>query len=159
MTKLVIITAAFCTAFGTCAIASDDTVAAPATGTYDAQLYVQTADTGCLDRAGYVFVGEASFSGLGGGIHYLRMPETGNNLAFVSTQTLTVTSGKGTTSLGGKLTWTGTGIGESWNYTGTFTATITEIGTHAFVMQLKEAYNGCAAEESNISLVRTGLNQ
>ena len=159
MTKLAIITAAFCAAFGTCAIASDETVAEPETGSYDSQLYVQSAATGCLDRAGYVYVGEASFSGLSGATHALRFPETGNNIAFVSTQILTVTSGKGTTNLGGKLTWTGAGIGESWNYTGTFTATITEIGTHSFVMQLKEIYNGCASEEYNISLVRTGGNQ
>ena len=159
MTKLTTIAAALCAAFGTCAFTSDDMASAPESGTYSAQIYIQSADSGCLDKAGFVFIGEASFAGLSGATHYLRFPETGSNLAIVSAQTLTVTNGKGTTHLSGKLVWTGNGIGESWNYSGTFSATVTEIGTHAFVMQMKESYTGCAEEDSNISLVRMGVDQ
>jgi hypothetical protein len=159
MTRLVTIAAALCAAFGTCAFTSENTVSAPESGTYNAQVYIQSADSGCLDKAGFVFIGEASFAGLGGATHYLRIPETGSNLAIVSVQTLTVTSGKGTTHLNGKLVWTGNGFGESWNYSGTFSATVTEIGTHAFVMQMKESYTGCTEEDSNISLVRIGADQ
>jgi hypothetical protein len=157
--KLAIMSVGFCAAFGTCAIADDDPAVAPDAGTYNAQIYVQSADAGCLDKAGYVFIGEASFAGLGGATHALRFPETGSNIAFVSSQTLAVTTGKGTTQLGGNLTWNGAGIGGNWNYTGTFSAKIIENGTHAFVIELKESYTGCTAEDSNIALVRTGGNQ
>jgi hypothetical protein len=76
----------------------------------------------------------------------------------VSEQTLTTTKGKGTINLSGTLAWTGGGIGTSWSYTGTWFATITEIGSHAFAMLLSESYADCT-EELNLSLVKTGVNQ
>lgn len=133
---------------------------APESGTYQFELYVQSASgAGCLDKAGYVFIGSMSFAGLGGSKHYLRALETGSNFAVDSVQTLAVTGGKGTTNLSGNLTWTGAGIGGSWSESGTFSATVTEIGTHTFAMALKETYSGCTSEDINLALVRTGVNQ
>lgn len=136
-----------------------DTVSAPEAGTYEALVYVQSATSGCLDKAGFAFVGSMSFSGLGGTTHYLRALETGDNVSLVSVQTLTVKSGKGTTTPSGSLAWTGGGVGGSWSENGTFSATVTELGTHAFVIQLKESYSGCSDEQLNVSLARIGANQ
>ena len=141
------------------AVASD-WATAPDSGTYQAEIYVQSVSgSGCLDKAGFAFIGEMSFAGLGGAKHYLRALETGIDFAVDSVQTLTVKSGKGTTSLSGSLTWTGNGVGGSWSETGTFSATVTEIGAHAFVMQMKDTYSGCSAENLNVALVRMGANQ
>jgi len=142
--------------------AAHDWASAPQAGTYQALLYVQSVSGGgCLDQAGFAFTGSMSFSGLGGTTQYLRWLETGNNFSVASIQTLTVKSGKGTTHPSGGLAWTGAGIGTGgWSFTGdTFSATVTEIGTHAFVLQLKEAYSGCTAENINVALVRIGANQ
>jgi hypothetical protein len=136
-----------------------DWVDAPQAGTYQALVYVQSATGGCLDKAGFAFVGSMSYSGFGGVTHYLRALQTGSNYAVVSVQTLTVKVGKGTTHPSGNLAWTGGGVGNSWNVGGTFSASVTEIGTHAFVLQLKESYNGCSEEDINVSLARIGANQ
>jgi hypothetical protein len=76
----------------------------------------------------------------------------------VSVQTLNTTMRKGTINPAGTLTWTGGGIGGSWNYTGTWGATVKEVGSHAFAMLLTESYGDCQ-EDLNISLVRIGANQ
>jgi len=156
--KIATITAVLCAVFGTGAIASDEATA-PVAGTYAAVIYIQSAGSGCLDVTGATYVGEVSFAGLSGATQYLRVPLAANGLAVVSAQTLTVTSGKGTTHLGGKLVWTGNGVGDSWNVSGTFSATVTEVGAHTFVMQTTESYDTCKNEQSNISLVRLGPNQ
>ena len=157
--KIAFLVTAVCTAFATCAVASEK-ASAPEAGTYEAEVYVQSVSGGgCLDSAGFTFIGELSFGGLSNGTQYLRLPETGINLAVASIQTLTVKSGKGTTNMSGSLSWTGSGFGSSWTESGTFSETITEIGSHAFVMKLTDAYSGCTAETMNISLVRTGANQ
>lgn len=139
---------------------ADEWASAPVSGTYEAEIYVQSVSgTGCLDKAGFTFIGELSFAGLSGSKHYLRALETGTNFAVDSVQTLAVTHGKGTTSLSGTLTWTGNGVGGSWSESGTFSATVTEIGGHTFVMQMTDVYSGCTAEVLNIALVRMGANQ
>jgi len=133
---------------------------APQSGTYQALLYVQSASgSGCLDAAGFAYTGSMSFGGLSATKNYLRALETGNNFAVDSLQTLNVTSGAGTTHPSGNLVWTGAGVGGSWNVSGSFSGTITEISTHAFVLQLKETYTGCSSEDINVSLVRIGVNQ
>src|SRR2546423_6307396 len=77
---------------------------APEAGTYQALLYVQSVSgSGCIDKAGFAFTGSMSFAGLSGSTHYMRALEIGNNFAVDSIQTLTVTSGKGTTHLSGNL--------------------------------------------------------
>jgi hypothetical protein len=141
------------------AVASDKP-SAPDSGTYQGEVYVQSVSgSGCLDKAGFVFIGSMSFPGLSGTTYSLRALETGSNFAVASVQTLTVKSGKGTTHPSGSLAWTGSGVGGSWSVTGTFAATVTEIGTHTFVLQLKESYSGCTEEDLNIPLARIGVNQ
>jgi hypothetical protein len=144
--------------FGSCALAADEP-AAPVSGTYAALIYVQSAGSGCLDVTGATYVGEVSFAGLSAGTQYIRIPLSGNGLAVVSAQTWTVTGGKGTTHLSGKLAWTGTGVGDSWNVSGTFSATVTEVAPHAFAMQTTESYDTCSNEKFNYTLIRTGPNQ
>lgn len=140
------------------AIASEP-VSAPESGTFQGEVYVDSASgTGCLDKAGYAFIGSLSFPGMSGTTYTLRALETGSGVAFVSVQTLTVKSGKGTTSPSGSLSWVGGGVGGSWTENGTFTSTIAEIGTHAFVLQLTEKYSGCT-EDINVPLARIGVNQ
>jgi hypothetical protein len=142
------------------AAVASDTVTAPESGTFQGEVYVQSVSgSGCLDKAGFVYIGSMSYAGLSGATDILRALETGNNFAVNSVQTLAVKSGKGTTHPSGDLTWTGAGIGGSWSVTGTFTATVTEIGTHSFVLQLKETYSGCSEEDLNIPLSRIGVNQ
>jgi hypothetical protein len=137
-----------------------DRVDAPSAGTYQALVWVQSVSgAGCLDKASYAFTGSVSFAGLGGSKHYLRALEAGSNLALVSIQTLTVTTGKGTTKPYGDFTWSVSGMGGSASANGSFTSTITEIGTHAFVWQLKESYANCSSEVINLSLARIGANQ
>ena len=161
MKKRPTIAAAF--AFATLSLSNDaiasDLGTAPEAGTYQALLYVQSATAGCIDKAGFAFTGSMSFGGLSASKDYLRALETGNNFAVDSIQTLTVTGGKGTTQLSGSFVWTGSGIGGGWTENGTFSAMVTEIGTHAFILQLKETYSGCTAEDINVSLVRIGANQ
>ena len=108
---------------------------------------------------GATYFGEVSFGGLSAGTQYIRMPLAGNGLAVTSVQTLTVTSGQGTTHLSGSLGWTGTGVGDSWNVSGSFSATVTEVGGRAFDMQMTESYASCSNEKFNVSLVRMGPNQ
>jgi len=142
------------------AAVAHDTTSAPDAGTYQGEVYVQSVSgSGCLDKAGFVYIASMSYGGLSGTTDYLRALETGSNLAVDSVQALTVKSGKGTTHPAGNLTWTGAGVGASWNETGTFSATITEIGTHTFVLQLTESYSGCTEEDINIPLARIGPNQ
>ena len=136
-----------------------DRASAPQSGTYEALLYVQSAAKGCLDIAQNAFIGSMSFGGLSATKNYLRALETGPSTSIDSLQTLNVTSGAGTTHPSGGLVWTGAGIGGSWSVNGSFSATITEISTHAFVLQLKETYTGCSEEDINVSLVRIGVNQ
>ena len=136
-----------------------DEAAAPVSGTYEAELYIQSASSGCLDKAGYAYVGELTFPGLAGTAWGLHALESGSNFVVDSIQTLTVTTGKGTTKLGGNLTWIGAGVGSSWNKSGTFTATVTEIDTHDFVMQLNESYSGCSSEDITVELTRVGVTQ
>ena len=138
---------------------ANDWATAPESGTYEAEVYVQAASSGCLDKAGYAFVGSMSYSGLSGTTYTLRALESGNNFAVDSLQTLTVKSGKGTTSPSGSLMWVGAGIGGGWNVNGTFSGTVTEITNHAFVLELKEAYTGCSSETLTIPLARIGVNQ
>lgn len=136
-----------------------DLATAPEAGTFQGQLYVNSASgSGCLDASGDVFIGSMSFGGLSATTDYLRFLETGPNAAFDSLYTLTVKSGKGTISPSGSFAWTGNGIGGSWSETGTFTSTITEITNHAFVLQLVVKYGSCT-EDLNIPLVRIGANQ
>lgn len=140
-------------------VMASERTSAPESGTFQGEIYVQSVSgSGCLDKAGYVFVASLSFPGLGGTSYVLRGLETGDNAAFVSIQSLTVKSGKGTTTPSGDLTWTGAGVGGSWSETGTFSGTVTEIGTHAFVLQLTEKYSSCT-ENLNIPLARIGVNQ
>jgi hypothetical protein len=150
--------AALCTMFGSCAFASDE-VTAPQAGTYAGLVYVQSAGSGCLDVTGATYFGEVSFGGLSNKTVILRIPLAGNGLAVSSVQTLTVTSGSGTTHQSGTLAWTGTGVGNSWNVSGTFSQTITEVGTHAFNTQMTESYATCSNEKFNVSLVRMGVKQ
>ena len=77
---------------------------APQSGTFQAQLYVNsTGGSGCLDAKDDVFLGSMSFAGLNGTTHYLRLLETGPGAAFDSVYTLTVKSGKGTTTPSGSI--------------------------------------------------------
>ena len=150
--------AALCAMFGSSALARDE-ASAPESGTYMVLVYVQSAGNGCLDVTGNTYVGEVSFGGLNAGTQIIRFPLAANGLAVVSAQTWTVKSGKGTTHLSGSLTWTGVGVGNSWSVTGTFSATVTEVGTHAFVMQTTQSYDTCSNEKFNYSLVRMGADQ
>ncbi|HLY04428.1 MAG TPA: hypothetical protein VKR31_01660 [Rhizomicrobium sp.] len=141
------------------ALADDGTVSPPEAGTFQGELYVNsTSGSGCLDASGDVFIGSMSFGGLSAATDYLRFLETGPNAGLDSVYTLYVKSGKGTKSPSGTFTWTGSGVGGSWSESGTFTGTVTEIGTHAFVLQLTVKYSSCT-ENLNIPLVRTGVNQ
>lgn len=141
------------------AIASDVPTSAPEAGTYQGEVYVQSVSgSGCLDKAGFVFIASMGFSGMKGPTWYLRALETGSGLGLLSVQTLTLTAGRGTTTPSGDLAWTGDGVGGSWNETGTFAGTITEIGTHGFAIELSEKYSGCS-EDLIIPLARIGLNQ
>src|SRR4029077_3419591 len=103
--------------------------------------------------------GEVSFGGLGAATQIVRLPIAGNGLAVASQQNWTVTGGKGTTHLSGTLAWTGAGVGDSWSVSGTFSATVTEVGAHTFVMQTTQSYDTCSNEKFNYSLVRMGPNQ
>jgi len=142
------------------AAVASDTVTAPESGTFQGEVYVQSVSgSGCLDKAGFIYIGSMSYPGLSGATAYLRALETGNNFAVNSVQTLGIKTGKGTTHPSGDLTWTGAGIGGSWSVTGTFSATVVEIGTHSFVLQLQESYSGCSEEDLNIPLSRIGVNQ
>lgn len=140
------------------ASADERTTEAPEAGTYLASISVQDALGDCVAPYQAQYTGEVSFAGLGGEKHYIRVPTTGIDTASVSVQTLTTTTRKGTINPAGTLSWTGGGIGASWNYTGTWGATITEVGSHAFAMLLSESYGDCT-EYLNISLVRIGANQ
>jgi hypothetical protein len=84
--KLAIITAAVCATFGTCALASDDTVQAPEAGSYAANIYIQNADYGCIDSSGYSYLGEVSFAGLSGTTHYLRVPLANGSYTVASVE-------------------------------------------------------------------------
>lgn len=136
-----------------------DRTTAPVSGTYEAELYIQSASSGCLDKAGFAFVGEMSFPNLSGSTWALRALESGSNYLVDSIQVLSIKTGKGTTKLTGDLTWTGAGVGDSWSKTGTFSATVTEVDGHDFVVQLDEAYTGCSAEDINVELTRVGAEQ
>ena len=132
---------------------------APSSGTYQGEVFVNSVTgSGCLDKAGYAFIASMSFPGLSGTTWYLRALETGGNFAVESQQTLTVRSGKGSLSPGGSMLWDGSGIGDSWSESGTFTSSVTEIGTHAFVLALTEKYGSCT-EVLNIPLARIGVDQ
>lgn len=159
MNRFSIMTLAALLIESTSAFASDATTA-PDAGTYSGGIYVSsTSGTDCLDRSGDAYFTEVSFSGLSGSKHYIHMPLVGSPGAVVSAVTITVKSGKGTTNLGGTLAWTGNGVGGNWDVTGTFSATITEVGAHAFVMQAKLSYTNCTEEDWNVSLVRMGTYQ
>ena len=150
--------AALCAMFASCALASD-AVTAPASGTYASLIYVQSAGSGCLDVTGATYFGAVSFSGLSNKNLTIRIPLAGNGLAVSSVQTLTVTSGSGTTHQSGTLAWTGTGVGKSWNVSGTFSETVTEVDSHTFNTQMTESYDTCSNEKFNISLARMGAFQ
>jgi len=163
MNKLTTIALLALLAASTCAIASDE-ASAPEAGTYAASIFVDSISSGyCLDSAGAHFAGGVSYGGLSATTDYVRIPITAKSKALVSVQTLTVTSGKGTLRPSGKFTWTGNGFGGGgWSLSGTFQAQITEIGTHAFALQIGETYMngyGSCMEVLNISLVRMGANQ
>ena len=157
LTRLAPITA-LCAMFASCAFARDESTA-PVSGTYAGLVYVQSAGSGCLDVTGNTYVGEVSFGGLSAGTQYIRIPLAANGLAVSSVQTWTVTGGKGTTKLSGTLAWTGAGVGNSWSVTGTFSATVTEVGAHVFDMQTTQSYDTCTNEKFNYSLVRMGPDQ
>ena len=136
---------------------------APTVGTYAANIYIQTA-TGesCLDAPGRNFSGVLVYGGLSATQMWIRIPQVGSTTGMVSTQVLTVTTGAGTTSPGGKFSWKGQGVGPGWSLTGTFTASITPIDTHSFVLNLSERYlNGGynCTEAPVLAVTRVGAKQ
>jgi hypothetical protein len=144
--------------FANGALAFDGTVEAES-GSYLGEVYVNSVSgSGCLDKAGYAFIAEVSYPGIKGTAVSVRALETGTDFAVNSTFALTITGGKGGLSPSGTYTWTGSGVGGSWSESGDFTSTITEISTHALVLQLSVKYGSCT-EGLNIPLARMGLNQ
>jgi len=130
---------------------------APEAGSYMANVYVQETTGTCHDKRGDQYAGEMSFSGLGGTTNYIRVPSVGNDDASVFIQTFEITAGKGTLKPSGNMTWYSDGT-RQWSYRGTFSATIIEIGTHAFTMSLSLSYAGCT-EDWNISMARVSADQ
>lgn len=157
MTKTFLL-AAVCSAVATCAIAGDGT-SAPQSGTYAANVYVESTKGSCLDGVNSQYPAIMYFAGLGGATNYIKIPITDSGVAMVSVQTLTTKTGKGTDNQSGTFVWVGNGFGENgWNESGSFTETITEIGAESFAMELTDTYASCV-ETIDIALVRTGVNQ
>jgi len=136
---------------------------APVVGTYVANVYIQTATgDGCMDTPGRAFAGVLVYGGLSATQFWLRLPQTGSTTGIVSTEVLTITAGAGTTSPSGKFTWKGQGVGPAWNLNGTFTASITGIDTHSFVMNLSERYANSGyycTETPVVAATRVGAKQ
>jgi hypothetical protein len=134
---------------------------APTAGTYVGLLAVPSANgSGCVMGANSQVISEVSFAGLKGRTLYVRVPysasSNGTLVELVSVETLTFTSGIGTLSPSGTFDWVGTGSA-SWNVSGSFTASITEVGTHAFMLNLAETYSNCTQTQA-VSLARTGVD-
>ena len=132
----------------------------PKAGVYAANILIQSASGGgCIDTTGANFAGVLNYAGLSGTQFAVRSPIVQPGAGVVSTQILKVTSGVGTTSPSGTFTWKGAGVGLSWNLSGTFSATLTEIDAFSFVAQVTEHYtNGSACTENQlIAFTRTGL--
>lgn len=130
---------------------------APASGSYLALLYVPSASgTGCVMGSGSQLIAEVSYSGFAGKTFYVKSPYAGSSGQVISLQTMTVTSGAGTLTPSGTFTWTGYGA-YNWNVNGTFTASIQEVGAHAFMLNLTEVYSNCT-ENQSLSLVRMGVD-
>ena len=133
------------------------TTEAPDAGTYVGMAYVSSADgTGCVMGSGSQVFAEVSFGGLSGKTMFIRFPYSGSNGAVASVETMTVTGGRGSLSPSGTLTWVGTGA-YNWNVSGTFTTSITEVGTHAFLLNVTDTYPNCT-ETQSLSLARTGTD-
>lgn len=157
MTKTFLL-AAVCSAVATCAFAGDR-ASAPESGTYAANVYVESTKGSCLDGLDSQYPAIMYFGGLSSATNYIKIPISGSGVGMVSVQTLTTKSGKGTVNQSGSFTWVGNGFGENgWNENGTFTETITEIGTQSFAMKLTDVYATCT-ETIDVALVRTGANQ
>ena len=134
---------------------------APISGTYVGLASVPSAQgNGCVLGAGSQVISEVSFPGLRGKTLYIRIPysaySNGELVQLVSVETLTLADGIGTLSPSGTFVWTGTGSA-SWDVSGSFTASITEVGTHAFMLNVTETYSNCTETEA-ISLARTGVD-
>lgn len=132
---------------------------APISGTYAANVSIDsTYGTGCYDSSATQFAGEVSYNGLAGTTAVIRIPLADSGQADISTQIFKITAGAGTTHPSGTFTWTGKGVGFSWNVSGTFAVTITEVDAHDFVLANVEKYTNCQ-EDQIISLVRFGPEQ
>jgi hypothetical protein len=132
---------------------------APAGGMYAANIFVtQTTGSGCLDGAGSQVAGIVNYAGISSAALTLRVPLVQQGAAVVSTQRLTIKSGAGSTHPSGSFTWQGRGVGRSWDKSGTFSATLTEIDGYSFVAQIEETYGtyGACTEQQLISLARIG---
>lgn len=159
MKKTAAILAAICAAFGTCATAHA-AASPPDSGSYTGEVYVYSTngDKTCIDHGGDTFTGQESYAGLSGAIDYIRVPVIGGS-PIISVQELKITKGIGTTGPSGNLAWTGTGTtSQVWNVTGTFSETITEVGTHTFLAEIAESYSTCT-ENLWLSLARVSANQ
>ena len=143
---------------GICTSASG-AVQAPYAGAYLASFYVQYANgnLNCLDVTGEQYRASVSYSGLGGTTNYIRMPFLGNYEAAEYVWQFTVTRGAGTLAPSGDFNWHNRPYHDEYA-SGKFSASIMEVGTHAFLMQLSESYDGCY-ENVNVSLVRVSGDQ
>ena len=154
----------FCAA-ATAALLSTTALAAtaPKSGVYAANIYIQQSGVGCLDARGSSFLGALNYGGLSATQLGLRVPIVQQaGVAVVSTQVLKVTGGVGTTHPSGTFTSKGSGVGASWNLSGTFTATLTEIDAYSFVAQVTESYmnNGYTCNETQlIALTRLAVKE
>lgn len=133
---------------------ADERAAAPKSGTYAADVFVQSASGGgCLDSAGSYYAGVVNYGGLGGALIGIRVPLASSGLGVVSLQALKITKGVGTTSPSGTFAWKGAGVGTNWSLNGTFSGTITEVDGFSFVAQVSESYPNCS-ESLMIVLMR-----
>ena len=131
----------------------------PPAGTYAANVFVQSATgTGCVDSTNGTFVdAEVSYGGLSAKRLVIRIPLAGPDATFTWRQILTITGGAGTLNPTGTVAFAGIGA-ISWSMQGTFSATVNELDSHDFGMQISETYPDCS-EKLQISLVRFGPNQ
>jgi len=130
---------------------------APISGSYFAMDYVpSTEGSGCVVASGSQLLSEVSYGGVKGKTFFIKSPYSASNGQVVSIQILTVTSGLGSLAPSGTLEWTGYGSA-NWSVSGTFTAAITEVGTHAFMLSLSETFGDCT-EKQELSLVRMAVD-
>ena len=144
------------------ALAGNAPATAPKSGTYAANLRVETVSDpqNCFDAPGDTYSGVVNYLGIGGTKIAIRLPITlYPNVAFVSTQIFTVTHGAGSLSPSGSYTYAVAGISGQYSTKGTFTASLLEIDAYSFAVEFDEAYTyrGVHCQESfNVALTRTG---